>query len=501
MRIYTSIASTVLVLSVVLVPQVSRAAEKLEMSGWIPYWRSAQGVADIMPRLDQFTEVNPFIYTLMSDGGLNREGDYTDPEWAQLKAAAKAKHVRFIPSIMSGSGETVHAILSNETTRHAHVANIAREVYANNLDGIDIDYEGKLAETNPYYSLFLKELADAIGYDKWVMCTIEARTPLDSRFSSPESVPTDLAFANDFKAIGTYCDRVRIMTYDQGRGDLLLNKQYGHPYIPVADTAWVEKVMRLTASEIDPAKLAMGVATYGYEYDMYQEDGQTGYSNLWAFNPRYAAEVSAKIGIAPTRNAWGEMQLVYPASKSTEPIIPLPNATRVMSWSDGEAIKQKMVLAQSLGIKGIAIFKIDGGEDPTLWNHLPTYALLPTPATFAASHAVPSGTEADQPVEQDVVPQPGELGIVMPSKNLSHGMRHADVITLQKFLNSQGFVIAKTGGGSPGKETNYFGPATKAAMIKFQKSKSIAPATGTYGPLTRAAVAKITTPLRVTMAQ
>ena len=40
---------------------------------------------------------------------------------------------------------------------------------------------------------------------------------------------------------------------------------------------------------------------------------------------------------------------------------------------------------------------------------------------------------------------------------------------LQQFLNAQGFTIAKTGPGSLGQETSLFGPATKAALIKFQE--------------------------------
>jgi peptidoglycan hydrolase-like protein with peptidoglycan-binding domain len=66
-------------------------------------------------------------------------------------------------------------------------------------------------------------------------------------------------------------------------------------------------------------------------------------------------------------------------------------------------------------------------------------------------------------------------------------MKHNDVKELQKFLNSHGYVIAKSGPGSLGQETTYFGQATKAALIKFQKAKKIYPSTGLFGPLTRKA--------------
>ncbi len=57
------------------------------------------------------------------------------------------------------------------------------------------------------------------------------------------------------------------------------------------------------------------------------------------------------------------------------------------------------------------------------------------------------------------------------SRNLSVGSRGTDVRCLQSILNlSPRFQIASSGPGSPGNETEYFGPATRAAVIKFQEA-------------------------------
>lgn len=68
------------------------------------------------------------------------------------------------------------------------------------------------------------------------------------------------------------------------------------------------------------------------------------------------------------------------------------------------------------------------------------------------------------------------------TRNLELGMIGNDVLELQKFLNAEGAIIALTGTGSKGRETSYFGPLTKTALIAWQVSKGILP-TGYFGPL------------------
>ena len=78
--------------------------------------------------------------------------------------------------------------------------------------------------------------------------------------------------------------------------------------------------------------------------------------------------------------------------------------------------------------------------------------------------------------------------IVTLSRNLYKGITGEDVRTLQKFLNTHGYVIASTGAGSSGNESTYFGQATLSAVIRFQKDHNITPALGYVGPLTRASL-------------
>lgn len=72
--------------------------------------------------------------------------------------------------------------------------------------------------------------------------------------------------------------------------------------------------------------------------------------------------------------------------------------------------------------------------------------------------------------------------------DLKLGMTHPDVKLMQKFLNENGYPVSFSGAGSKGKETEYFGTLTQAALIKFQISKSINPHIGYFGKITRGIV-------------
>lgn len=99
---------------------------------------------------------------------------------------------------------------------------------------------------------------------------------------------------------------------------------------------------------------------------------------------------------------------------------------------------------------------------------------------------LPGNTDWQQPAAQ------GTGGGTAPlMRNLYKGISGEDVRTLQKLLNTHGYTVASSGAGSFGNETVYFGPATEAAVIKFQIARGITPAVGYVGPVTRAALASL----------
>lgn len=65
--------------------------------------------------------------------------------------------------------------------------------------------------------------------------------------------------------------------------------------------------------------------------------------------------------------------------------------------------------------------------------------------------------------------------------NLKLGARGADVVALQSFLESKGLLTMPAGVAK-----GFFGGLTKSAVVAYQISKGVTPASGYFGPLTRA---------------
>ncbi len=381
-----------LVITFLLTPTASEARYRGEVAGWIPWWAEEEGARSAEKNIDDLDTIYPFVFEVDSAGRLINKVDFDDDHWEDLFDEADDERVEVIPTVMWFDGEEIHTVLSNKRLRERHIEEIVDMVDDNRFDGVNIDYEQKLAKTIDFYSLFLKELEDELGRDL-LTCTIEARTPPESLY---RDVPTVINYANDYKKMSRYCDRVEIMAYDQQRADIdLNNERRGVPYNPVADTDWVEKVLELALEEFDEDGVMLGVATYGRAWDVtVAPEWYRDYTKVASLNQPRILELAEKYDSPIGRTEGGEAVISYFPDDSVWRVLdrlPTPEGTpkgfeaaakalivatqanieipvRVVIWSDAEAIEEKLELAEEYDLRGTAIFKIDGEEDPTIWK-------------------------------------------------------------------------------------------------------------------------------------
>ena len=376
-------------------PSLAQAAET---AAWVPWFgpnAGADGAESAIKNIEKLDVIYLFTYEVEPDGTIVNRANYNADHWQDLFETARDNDVKVIPTIAWFEGEQIHNVLSDRTDRRKQVSDIVKMVEDGDFDGINIDYEGKKKETKDDFSSFLKDLNKKLK-NKSLTCALEARTPPDSLF---KVVPEKMEYSNDYEVINKECDWVEIMAYDQQRADIKLNdERKGVPYMPVADKDWVEKVIQMAVKDIDNDKILLGVPTYGRAWDVtvapewyrdYTRVAGLNHPRIMELSKIYKSKIGrtaggeATISYFPKDYALGKtikkavkkapsgtlkgyesaaQALKYATDKNTEVSV------RFVTWSDALAIKDKISLVNKYNLKGTAIFKVDGEEDPKIWK-------------------------------------------------------------------------------------------------------------------------------------
>lgn len=392
------VGSAVLLLAAFTAPLPAFAAsassdrDDLEVAGWIPWWQDSDGIKSATKNIDKLDTVYPFVYEVAPDGTIVDRANLKDRDWRNFFRLADKNDVEVIPTVMWFDGGQIDEILGSKKSRDAHIKEIVSMVEKGKYAGVNIDYEGKKPETMDDFSQFLEDLNKKLGR-KLLTCAIEARTPPEDLYTT---MPNPLRYANDYEEIGKYCDRIELMTYDQQRADLALNKKrQGLPYAPVADDEWVEKVVKLALKDFDEDKVLLGIATYGRAWDVtVAPDWYRDYKSVASLNHSRLLELADEYDIVEGRSTGGDAVITYfPEASPFRVLSALPapagtpkgyesaakallfaNATgmevpvRFASYSDATTADGRLDLAEKYGLRGVAFFKIDGEEDKNMWS-------------------------------------------------------------------------------------------------------------------------------------
>lgn len=392
-------------------------------SAWVPYWARWGGVDELLAsstngimnynsnftataansgfysatntkmNLDKLNIISPFTFEVDSTGAFLDKGKMNEDAFASLINIAKAKKIKIYPTVLWADADAMDKVLKDKELWDAILSDVLYHINKYGLDGIDIDFEGKKAETKDNFSSLLKLLSTSLHKkNKGLICTIEPRTPLEDNYQKlTTKTKQNIERSNDYAVIAKYCDQVRVMAYDQMGADMKMNnKNKDKMYRPVADINWVETVIKNTIKEGIPAsKIVLGVATYGYKFEvsslalatttntntpdkygsiLLNNISQYKYSRIGSMNYFYADELAKSMNIIPTRNGGGELEFSYQSANDVANTTPGMMKTYYVEYSDSIAITQKIALAKKYKLAGIAIFKIDGNNDHNIWN-------------------------------------------------------------------------------------------------------------------------------------
>ncbi len=421
-RLPLSLLTVTALVAGLLVGQVDRApvaqanTPDRVISGWMPYWMTSPGrptgVDSAVANADLFEDVSPFWYsaTARKGGGVQVKlnPNFTNGEanvaWAMERLRAAGLVV--MPAIADASGKGRMAkTLADPALRGQHIADLVALVVNNGYDGLDLDYEnfafrdGRASwdATQPNWTAFVAELGAALhAQGKLLSATIPG--PCDTRNRCGDR---NGYWVYNLPGIAPHVDRIRIMAYDYTVNSVG----------PIAPMDWVRAIVEHSVTVMDPAKLQIGVPTYGRARTRTKAGG--GYrltgvcpskngssaerrayrsaTSMAAVTAADIPELLATYGLTDADVTWDPVrqessfrytkQVDWTDSSGNRQTC---NAKRQVNFVGPDGVLARTQLVGQYGLNGAALWTV-GGENPAQWAAIRSYAQSLAPAEAVVS--------------------------------------------------------------------------------------------------------------------
>ncbi|MBF4585140.1 glycosyl hydrolase family 18 protein [Curtobacterium sp. VKM Ac-2887] len=214
-------------------------------------------------------------------------------------------------------------MLRSPANRSHVVRALSTDVRSGGWDSVMIDLEALTAADTAGLTAFARELRAAVGDD----------VRLDIALSASTTASGYARMGYDVRALRAPLDHLTLMAYDQ----------HG-PWEPdapgpVGSLPWASKSARALATLAPADQIVLGVAGYGYHWKGPRPAGQ--------LSDDQARRRVRKAGITPTWNATaGEWTATLPSDE-------------VLWWSDARSLRERVALAERLGLTGVAVWSLD----------------------------------------------------------------------------------------------------------------------------------------------
>lgn len=168
---------------------------------------------------------------------------------------ARSSQLKVVPLMMirnlagnDFSAELAGRVLGNPTYRANLVVSIVNLTRQRGFGGVSIDFEFIPPARRNDFILFLAALKNSLG-GLILHVNVHAKTA---------DIPTNrIIGAYDYAGISNVADLVAVMTMDYGYP--------GGPPDPIAPITWLEQVIQYSLTQINPRKLQIALALYGYD--------------------------------------------------------------------------------------------------------------------------------------------------------------------------------------------------------------------------------------------
>lgn len=270
--------------------------------------------------------------------GAEADGSLIEPNDSVVLPILKEGNVNpyMVLSSITGEGgfnsELASDLFNNSATQDTVIENILQIMRAKGYVGLDIDFEFVNAADRDAFTGFVQKTTNELNANGF-----SVNVDLAPKTSSAQR--GTLYEGHDYRALGEAANTVMVMTYEWGY-------TYSEP-MAVAPINQVRRVVEYAVSEIDPAKIYMGIPNYGYDWALPYEKGVT--------RARLIGNEEA-ISIASENNA----QILFDETAATPyfKYIAADRSEHEVWFEDIRSIKAKFDLIDEFGLKGAGYWNL-----------------------------------------------------------------------------------------------------------------------------------------------
>jgi len=334
-------------------------------------------------------------------------------------AVMRQKKLRILPIVSNFNsskndfdGKLLHYLLKDTILRNKFIEQIADTLSFYHLDGINVDFEELNEKSNGPLTSFQKKLYE----------TLHARNMLVTMDVEPKNEDYD------YKKLSEYNDYIVLMAYDEYNGSTGPG--------PISSQKWIEDAVSWTADRIDPSKIILGVAGFGYAWSNGVMD-----SLPLTYNDAINRAKSINAKIIYDNNSYN----LHYSYESTDSDDSTDNIHHEIWFTDAATTFNILRFSDEFPTAGTALWLL-GREDQRMWKYygrsLSNESLQKNPFNFDSLKTIPIAPNNVGFVGEgevlDIIssPQPGKINFEIDSSE--------QLIAEQNYVQlPSGYVIRK----------------------------------------------------------